>query len=459
MEILNFINNIDLNTIPQLLFCLFGIIKVSHFKIRDLSIKSFIYTFLTMMSIVLIRHRLNNFTMISLGLFTFLFSIGFIHNNFFKSLNLTVILILFVIIIDNIYSVTTILIGFPNYLHNITSIIIYLLVGFLLIKLLKKLSIPYDSKILTVFLLIIVAIYYFYIYLNFQKSIENLNNIASEKLTDNINTSNDIEIGEIKFFTGTEPDPTFVDKLSSIKFELSQIGIMIGILTISFLFIHLILKSEKEKNLDEYYRSLELNYNEIRKFRHDYKNILTTLDALIYQEDIEGLKKFHESIIEEEKDKIYNKSFNLERLSKINIKYLKGFLFRKIMEAEEKNIDVFLDIGDSIDEINIKDLDLVRVLGIILDNAVEELEHLKTGLLSIVFIVTDNSKIIIVENTCREDILKLHELKREGFSTKGEKRGLGLSNLEEILSKYRNITHEIQVDNGKFLQKIEIRNN
>ena len=55
-------------------------------------------------------------------------------------------------------------------------------------------------------------------------------------------------------------------------------------------------KSKEEKNrmeyLIEYSEQIEKSYMEIRKFKHDYKNILVSMENYIQSNDIDGMKHF-----------------------------------------------------------------------------------------------------------------------------------------------------------------------
>ncbi|QQK08325.1 sensor histidine kinase [Miniphocaeibacter halophilus] len=461
IEILKWINNLDLQTIPEILFCFLGILILSKIKFKNLKIKSYIYVFISMFLIVLIRHRLYTLTIPTIALLTLVFSMVFIKNNLIKSFNLTGILILVMVILENLLDIVLTILNYPPPLYNLLNVLMFLIGGTLLLLLISKIEIPYNNKFLAIFLIIATVVYYQLVYRalttpNFPETPVILDYYDFDKL--NLSES---DIENIKSYF---PEEYFdqeayehFQKMSLIKDSLKKVLSVIVMFAFIGIYLHLIVKLEREKFLDSYYDSLEKNYNEVRKFRHDYKNILITLNGLIKQNDLDGIKDFYYSITDEDKEIIFNKSFNLDRLSNIHIKYLKGFLFNKIREAEEKNVDVFLDISDYIENINIKNVDLIRILGIILDNAIEEVESLGQGKVSVVFLTTKTSKIIIVENNSRKNIQKLFELKKEGFSTKGSNRGLGLSILDEILSKYKNITHEIQIENNKFLHKLEIK--
>ena len=53
---------------------------------------------------------------------------------------------------------------------------------------------------------------------------------------------------------------------------------------------------------------------------------------------------------------------------------------------------------------------------------------------------------------------KIHELFEQGFSTKGDNRGLGLSTLKELTDSNENVLLDTVIENGYFVQKVEINN-
>lgn len=75
-------------------------------------------------------------------------------------------------------------------------------------------------------------------------------------------------------------------------------------------------------------------------------------------------------------------------------------------------------------------VELSRIIGIIVDNAIEASENLEEPLINIAFIDNEEAVTFIVMNKCSDDIPKIHELFEQGFSTKGDNRGLGLSTLK-----------------------------
>nr|WP_269814012.1 GHKL domain-containing protein [Staphylococcus canis] len=103
-------------------------------------------------------------------------------------------------------------------------------------------------------------------------------------------------------------------------------------------------------------------------------------------------------------------------------------------------------------------IDLSRALGIIMDNAIEASSQVEEPMIQIAFIKTDSSVLIIIMNKTPKDMPKLHTLFKEGFSTKGDNRGLGLSTLKEITDNTDNVLLDTTIENQYFIQKLEIMN-
>nr|WP_276563262.1 GHKL domain-containing protein [Lysinibacillus xylanilyticus] len=111
---------------------------------------------------------------------------------------------------------------------------------------------------------------------------------------------------------------------------------------------------------------------------------------------------------------------------------------------------------EKIKSIPVDSVVLVRSLGIILDNAIEAAEEIKNGYIRVAILHDKNLIKIIVANSCKQDIPKLFLLKRDGFSTKGENRGLGLGNLDQLLNKSKNIILETKIEKSVFTQILTI---
>ena len=128
----------------------------------------------------------------------------------------------------------------------------------------------------------------------------------------------------------------------------------------------------------------------------------------------------------------YNKIMN-EKSSPVII----GFLYHKFLQAEAKNVQVLPHIIIETAECRLSQFKLVEILGILLDNSIEAVEAAtENRLIKFEMIETDKRIIVDVRNPYpvvnREDIGKYFV---EGYSTKGDNRGLGLSYVRKIVLK------------------------
>ena len=255
--------------------------------------------------------------------------------------------------------------------------------------------------------------------------------------------------------------------ISSLKiYGLIFIGIIIFFITLIIIISRYTLRELRyRRNMEEietYYEytlQIESINNEMRKFRHDYVNILTTMSEYIRENDMDGLKTYFNDNIVPMKDNLQMNSIKINGTDNLKVRAIKGLVTTKILQAQEKNIPISIEVPELIDHIEMNTVDLSRIIGIIIDNAIEASEELEDALIRIAFINVETSVMFIVMNKCKEDMPKIHELFQDSFSTKGDNRGLGLTILKDITDTTENVLLDTTIENGYFVQKVEIINN
>lgn len=255
--------------------------------------------------------------------------------------------------------------------------------------------------------------------------------------------------------------------ISSLKiYGLIFIGIIIFFITLIIIISRYTLRELRyRRNMEEietYYEytlQIESINNEMRKFRHDYVNILTTMSEYIRENDMDGLKTYFNDNIVPMKDNLQMNSIKINGTDNLKVRAIKGLVTTKILQAQEKNIPISIEVPELIDHIEMNTVDLSRIIGIIIDNAIEASEELEDALIRIAFINVETSVMFIVMNKRKEDMPKIHELFQDSFSTKGDNRGLGLTTLKDITDTTENVLLDTTIENGYFVQKVEIINN
>ncbi len=210
------------------------------------------------------------------------------------------------------------------------------------------------------------------------------------------------------------------------------------------------------QDLQDYTRNLEAMYDGLRSFKHDYINILSSLSGYIENGDIAELKVFFEGKILPTQNLITQGDYKLNQLGNIAVLEIKSLLSAKMIYAHEMGIDVTIDIPDCVSGFSMDMVDLARILGIFLDNAVEaalETEHPEVGLN---IIQNPDTVAIIIHNSLRDSDMPMYKLKQQGFSTKEGHTGIGLANAQKIIRSYDNILWETTRQEGCFTQYLEI---
>lgn len=215
-------------------------------------------------------------------------------------------------------------------------------------------------------------------------------------------------------------------------------------------------KEEEHRNIMEYTKHVEEMYEELRSFRHDYVNILASLSGYIEKKDVDGLSQYFEENILPTNERMNQGKYRLQKLSKIKDPAIKGLVSNKIIYAMNQGIDVFVDLMDDIKEISINTIDLCRILGIYMDNAIEAAKECVDKEIKFNVVKEDNSVTFVLMNSFVNHGLSLTDMEKQNVSSKGEGRGLGLNNVNEILSRYDNINKVTEIKDNYFIQTLII---
>ena len=140
-------------------------------------------------------------------------------------------------------------------------------------------------------------------------------------------------------------------------------------------------------------------YSSLRSFKHDYSNIMLSMSEYFEANDMEGLRSYFNKEILPLSRKITKNTAHINQLMNIKITELKSILSSKLLYAIELNIDVSIEVTDEVISLPMNTLDLCRIAGIFLDNAIEA--TLETAYPSIRFalINLDAEYIFIISNT------------------------------------------------------------
>ena len=214
----------------------------------------------------------------------------------------------------------------------------------------------------------------------------------------------------------------------------------------------------EKREIDEYSHVIEDMYSETRRFKHDYINMLSPLKEYIDNSDIKGLHKFfYENVIDMDSDIKWGSS-NIDKLKYIKDTGLKAILSTKLIKALSVNIDIKVEIVENIPDVSMNIMDLCRIVGILMDNAVEAAQECEYPKIKVCIVRKNDYVVIVIMNNYFGKKPVIHKIYKEGFSTKGKSRGLGLYTVKNIIdTKYDNVLLNTSVEENVFKQELMIK--
>ena len=216
-------------------------------------------------------------------------------------------------------------------------------------------------------------------------------------------------------------------------------------------------KKFEQKHLQTYTDEIVALYNEIRGFRHDYTGMLVSLRMAIESKDLQEIDRVYSEVLVKANQKLRSDKYTYFDLNNIEDSALRSLIAQSIVNAKTNNVEYTLEVKDVITPLSMELLDLVRVMSVLLNNAVEGAVESYQKQLEVAIIKLDLETLVVIQNSCKKRKVKSEDLFELGFSTKGRHRGLGLNNVKEILGKYDNVILETEIDNDVFKQVIRFK--
>lgn len=250
----------------------------------------------------------------------------------------------------------------------------------------------------------------------------------------------------------------YIDTLP-IEFTFFNFVCLLSYFSLSFYSLAKIMKlvttTQKLESVEEYNKTLHILHDSVRGFKHDFDNIVTTIGGYVKTNDMEGLKKYY-SQLEEDCQKVNN--LYLLNPDIINNPGIYNLLTTKYSEAVEKDIKFNLTILLDLNNLHMKIYEFARILGILLDNAIEASSECDDKIINVIFRndSKNNVNLIIIENTFKDKEIDLDNIFNKGISGKENHTGLGLWEVRQILKKNNNLNLHTTKNDKYFTQQLEI---
>ena len=210
------------------------------------------------------------------------------------------------------------------------------------------------------------------------------------------------------------------------------------------------------RDMERYSRHIEELYKEVRSFRHDYTNLLTSLRLGIEEDDMEQIKEVYDSVLKDSSQKLQDNKYDLGRLVNVRDKALKSLLAGKFLKARDKNIVFNVEVPEEIQVEGMSLLDFLTIVSILCDNAIEASVEASQPHVSIAFLKNGAQETFIIENSIKEEGIDISEIFSFGASSKGEERGVGLYTVMKIVESHPNTSLNTTCQNQIFRQVLTI---
>ena len=216
-------------------------------------------------------------------------------------------------------------------------------------------------------------------------------------------------------------------------------------------------KKFEQEHLQTYTDEIVALYNEIRGFRHDYAGMLVSMQMAIDSKDLQEIDRIYKEVLVKANQKLRSDKYTYFDLNNIEDSALRSLIAQSIVYARNKDVEFTLEVKDIITRLSIDLLDLVRIMSVLLNNAVEGAAESYLKQMEVAVIKMDLETVIVIQNSCKITMTPSEDLFELGFSTKGRNRGIGLNNVKEILDKYENIILETEMEDSTFRQIIRFK--
>lgn len=184
----------------------------------------------------------------------------------------------------------------------------------------------------------------------------------------------------------------------------------------------------------------------VRDKQHDMKNHINAIYSMIYTIDN------YEELVERQKNYcqvVLDSCIETNILILVKNPLLAGFLYKKMQDAESKGIEVACKIGDKIEKTAIPEYEIIDILGVLIDNAIEaeEENNCEIRKIEIEYGCDNQWEFFVVANSSREySKQEISQFFIRDYSSKGNNRGIGL---DKVRRKLKRMDGGINVINTK----------
>ena len=212
--------------------------------------------------------------------------------------------------------------------------------------------------------------------------------------------------------------------------------------------------NDEYNTLFDYVQNFENWIDDEQMYRHELNNNLGMLRDMVENE--EAINKIDDmlkvgNIVDEE---------YIEDLKNVPKGGLKGLLYYKIAIAKNAGVQMIVDVSplvtEKIEKLSKRQIrSLGIVLGIYLDNAIEAAKETKKGQVTLEIYSLNQEINFVISNTYK-GVIRVEDINKKGYSTKGKGHGKGLYYAMKTINKEKYLSTEQSVLNNFFIQRLVV---
>ena len=196
-----------------------------------------------------------------------------------------------------------------------------------------------------------------------------------------------------------------------------------------------ILKNKNREIKSTYNPLLDEIIQSMKASEHEYKNHINMIYSMIQvSKTIPEIKEKASNYIGHIQNKnVFSKVLDIEST------IVKAVIYSKLVECEQLGINLSYEIKSNIEGSFVDDSEITIILCNLLNNAIEATKNSNKKKIKLDIRKLDRYKIQVKNNISglNIDSREIENFFKKGFSSKGEGRGYGLSNVKKIIKKYK----------------------
>jgi two-component system sensor histidine kinase AgrC len=205
-----------------------------------------------------------------------------------------------------------------------------------------------------------------------------------------------------------------------------------------------------------YSMTLEASLDDLRGFKHDFANIISSIAGYINAGDLVSAKKVS--------DELTKKYLKINTTDVVNVQlkdipHLYVMILSKLHRAETMNVDFTVTVQGELVLNYCEPLDFILVIGNLLDNALEGAAESGEKLVKLDILTRHGRNHIAVQNSYTDEV-DINAIFEFEYSTKKGHIGRGLTQISSVIEKYRKQGYAMELqtrcEDGTFEQHLTI---